>query len=423
MILLITWAPVAHAGGPFGVDTVKATGQPMRWQNNTFEWYVDDGPLSTDVDSETARQWVKEQFDKWMSITLTGSENKPLSSTVIRASFKGSIGTDIDDTNYFDFDREEEPRTIVVFDEGGKIASSLGFNNTPGLTALRLMDSSGLYITKGISILNGAMLGERKLTHEQFKAVIFHEMGHLLNLDHTQVNLDIATSCELNKDCENGNYIPTMYPDLKTETMGIPAYDDIITLSWIYPSSDFEKSFCAITGELFDAKGKPLKGINVLGLRAGEGDVAARVDARSFVSGALKAGCAGDAKYYLYGIIPGHAYQIVYEPLGDFRGASAIQPLVEYSPKGFNRGTILTTSGDSTVTCDSGGQTIEMASQTIDITNPCVQLSGGDVTDNSEQKAASSSKCSLLPLGGFSYLPVLFLAMAIVMVGMRKNSA
>ncbi|MFH0798679.1 MAG: hypothetical protein V2A66_00670 [Pseudomonadota bacterium] len=423
----------ALAGGPYTVDDVNNTGVAQRWVNDTMEWYVGDGKLSSLVSNATATQWIKDQLAKWTGATLRGAGNNSVSTAVVKTTFKGSVGVVIDASNYKNFfNNPSEPRTVIVFDSTGDIFADLAGpenrNTIVGLTDLEISDPSGLQIKKGFQVFNGPMLGNGTLSADQataqslFQAMILHELGHLLNLDHAQVNYDISTVCVRNGKCDNGNHIATMYPELLTPSQGVLAYDDIITLSWVYPSSDFTKNFCTITGEIFDKSGAPLKGVNVIATRYGEGDTAAMVDTRSMVSGVMKPECIGDSRYYLHGIVPGHKYQVTYEPIGsEFSGASDFEPLPN-PPAGFNGGIIPSPSGDVSVSCDSGGGTIEMASATVDTPNPCASSKSGAGNSNASAQSGTSSKCSLVPMGDFSIFPVAFLALAAAAIGVRRSS-
>ena len=430
MFMLLLLSSAAIAGGPFVVDMVNRTGVAQRWQNDALEWYVDAGPLSIQISNAVARQWIGEQLNKWTAVKIKNADLTDVSTAIINASYKGTVGEDIDETNYGSYISAEMGPTVIIFDEDGDITAALvGEQNRQvvvGLSQPLLSDSSGLHIVKGFAMFNGLLQSNGVLSPDQdtanelFKATILHELGHLLNLDHSQVNFDIAQACERNGICENGNYIPTMYPELLTPTQGELARDDKVTLSWIYPTAAFEQDFCTITGEIFDASGQPLKGVNVLAHRVGEGDTMAMVDARAFVSGVLYPGCHGDSRYYLHGIVPGKQYQVTYEPIGSqFTGASDFEPLGGDSPRGFEAGTIDSPSGETTVGCDQGGQTIQMASLTLDVSNPCVEA-----PDEKEEEVEAKAGCAMMSGGGGEEagpVALVFLFLAATALAVRRH--
>lgn len=404
ILLAILIAPPAYAGGPFVVDSVNITGAAQRWESDTLEWHVDKGQLSSSVDNATARGWIQEQLAKWTDLTIRNAEGEYVSTAAISTSFQGSVEEDIDETNYTSYISYDDGPTVIIFDDDGDITAALmgeqNRNVVVGLSQPLLSDSTGLRITKGFALFNGLLLSNGVLSSDQgtaealFKATVLHELGHLLNLDHSQVNFDISRACVRNGTCTDGQYIPTMYPELLTPLQGNLSRDDKITISWIYPASSFTSDFCTITGELFDGSGNPLKGVNVLAVRAGEGDDMAKLDARSFVSGALYPSCEGTSHYYLHGIVPGHSYAVSYEAIGsEFTGASDFEPL-DNPPRGFDEGIIYDSSGASTVSCDQGGKTITMASATIDTTNSCTYA--GDGGDGDGDASSAAGGCSLM---------------------------
>ncbi len=381
LLILLATSEIVYAGGPFVVDVVNRTGVAQRWVGDKMKWCADEGKLSNSVNNAEAIQWMSDQLGKWTSITIKNASGTTVSTATIAAEYDPTCGLgDINGTNYEAHVYTSEGPTVVIFDDTGDIIADLvgeqNRNSVVGLSQPIASDSSGLYIIKGVAIFNGLLLDNGVLSSDQstaeelFKSTVLHELGHLLNLDHSQVNFDVAKACIRNGPCEDSHVIPTMYPELLTPMQGIPIRDDKVTLSWIYPTSDFKDDFCTITGEIFDGNGKPLKGVNVIASSA-LGGSAPMVDSRAFVSGVLKPGCYGDSRYYLHGIKPGIPYKVTYEAIGsEFTGASDFEPL-DNPPRGFPSGTIESTGGDTAVSCSSGGKTIEMASVVIDTPNPC----------------------------------------------------
>jgi hypothetical protein len=437
----------AMAGGPFAVDTMNDSGVALRWENDTLSWYLDPGPLSNGVDNATGKTWVEDQLDKWSGVTLKNENGEDVTTVVFKSSYKGDLAEDVTKDNYQDYVNTTSGRTAVIFDSDGEITADLmgeeNKNKVVGLSAPLLSDSSGLYITKGFALFNGYILDQGILApdasveEDLFQATILHELGHLINLDHSQVNNSAAVQCansgttyERNGSCEGGQYIPTMYPELLTTMQGLLTRDDKVTISWIYPSSNFTNGFCTITGEVFDVEGDGLKGVNVIAQRADEGDEMLMVDARSFVSGAMTSGCDGPATYYLHGIVPNHKYQVIYEALNsEYTGASGFEPLDD-PPSDFESGGINGKSDETTVSCSEGGETVEMASATVGATNPCTGGGGGGGDDGgggNDPSGGSSSTCSLVPAHGCdaagALLSVIFMIAASMVVRRARSNA
>ncbi len=428
LLLTLVSAPV-FAGGPFLVDSLNNSGVALRWQNDTLTWCADEGPLSSGVDNAAAIQMVTEAFNDWTTkVTITNGQNQAVVTTVAKAAQDTTCKPgDIDGSNHEPYTTGfDKPPTIIFDADGSVIEDLMGDGASDGIVGLSYpgaADSSGLIMTKGgFAAFNGKMLTNGKLgsgttAQEYFKASIHHELGHLLNLDHSQVNYDLAKNCTLG-NCANGNYIPTMYPELLDMQQATLTRDDKATISWIYPASVLKDDFCTITGEIFDKNGSPLTGVNVIASST-TSDTQAMVDARAMVSGVLYPECSGDSRYYLYGLKPGVTYKVTYEPIGsEFANASDFEPLGSNSPKGFQGGVVETPSGDTTVKCENGGDTIEMASVAIDTANYCAGKNSGTGTGSGQgttQTGTSKSKCSLVAGGGAgagALLELLFVCVA-----------
>ncbi|MFA4873797.1 MAG: hypothetical protein WC956_04970 [bacterium] len=435
-LLLSFFAPcTVDAGGPFLVDTVNNSGVALRWQNDTLKWCVDEGPLSSGTDNATAIQWVVEAMNDWSTnVTSKNAQNQTVVTTTIKAEQDTSCKPgDIDSSNHSPYTTGTDKPPTIIFDQDGSIIDELmgegSSDSIVGLSYPGVADSSGLYMTKGgFAMFNGKMLTNGKLgtgqdAIELFKASMHHEIGHLLNLDHSQVNYDIAKGCTL-ASCSEGNYIPTMYPELLSKDQASLTRDDKMTISWIYPASSLQGDFCTITGEIFDSNGKPLKGVNVIAASTSS----PKSDARAMVSGVLYPECEGDSRYYLYGIKPGVTYQVTYEPIGqEFSGASDFEPLGSNSPQGFTSGTIETPSGETTASCSDAGQTIEMASVSIDnVTNYCADKGSASGSSQGDTQSSSKSKCSLVEggiAGPGALLEMIFISAAFLIVSLSRTRA
>ncbi len=402
IIVGLTIAPlIAIAGGPFVVETTDHTGVALRWVDDTLTWHADPGKLSDDIDNATAREWVEDALGSWKDAKLENADRDNIATTLVNTDYAGVLSEDVDATNYGEYISDDPGPTAIIFDDTGDIIVALvGEENREtvvGLSQPLLTDSTGLRLTKGFVILNGLLQSNGVLSENQddandlFRATTAHELGHLLNIDHTQVNLSVGEACVRNGSCPNEGTIPTMYPQLLTPRQMVLTRDDKITVSWIYPTTAFGTNFCTITGEIFDEDGDPIKGVNVIASRVGDGDTLRMADSRSFVSGALYSSCYGNSQYHLHGIVPGKEYEVTYEPIsGEFTGASDLEPL-DRPPRNFTGGTI----GEGTVSCESGGETIEMSALTIDLSgsNPCTFT---DDDDDDDDSSSSSSTCSLM---------------------------
>jgi len=107
----------------------------------------------------------------------------------------------------------------------------------------------------------------------EFKAVMIHEFGHMIGLDHSQINLNCLTSyCAPGSDDLEG--VPTMFPVLiDAAAMSTLATDDIAAISLLYPETvsnppsqvPFASTTGRITGHVLFSDGQtPAQGFNVI---------------------------------------------------------------------------------------------------------------------------------------------------------------
>ena len=446
LVALLMAAAYVFAGGPFIVDKVNNTGAAAHWRNNRIVWYGDPKDLSVAGSTNAAvknaevMSWIVEEFEKWTSAKLQNKDRESVETVNFTATLGGKFSSAITVDNVASTClSESSTKTCIIFDTDGSITNSVMYdesakNQIVGLSMPQIISSDGLTITQGIVILNGYMLSSDTLTPEQFKAAVLHELGHLINLDHAQVNDDIAEGCSIDKENSNTNgdycnFVPTMYPRLLSTTQDALAYDDIITISWLYPSADFTSDFSTITGEVFDKNGKYIKGVNVVAMQCERTsddescpEEASYKDARSMISGAMYPGYLGDGKYYLRGLIPGKKYHVIAEPVNpDYTGASGYEPSDLTKPQGFTASEISTPDGGTTFTAPDGGSTMDMAAKALTV-GRCTSSKdcsySGD--DGGSSSSSTSTKCELSPGAPRNVAQALFIALAIVAVAMGR---
>jgi hypothetical protein len=395
---LVMVAGAVFAGGPFHVDTVHDSGVAEQWPDNKLLWWTDKGALSNTVDNATARAWISSAMDKWTTAAKLHDKNgNPVQVTSATHAWQGNVSVDIDETNVDDYYNATEGKTVIVFDKDGMITKDIAgeeASGIPGLTELLLSDSTGTKILKGIVILNGQLLDNGTVTQAEFQAAIQHELGHLFNLDHTQVNVESTQACTLHESCPDSQFIATMWPGLLTDRQRDPKYDDIITISWLYPSSGFGSTFCSVQGEIQDMNGRPLQGVNVVARRVSSDETFAKMDSRAMVSGVLYPTCTDDGHYYLYGLVPGKTYDVYYEPLlsSKYQGMSGWEPLPN-PPSGFDQGMI------GQAKCNNGGEVVAMEPVKIegvdfDAICPPTGEAGGAATEGETEGKAGG--CALI---------------------------
>lgn len=438
-VLVLGVCASAAAGGPYYVDEVNKTGVAKRWQGNAMTWYVDKGALSDTITNQEGIDLITAQLAKWSAASLENADRTSVQTISFSSAYGGKTGSDITVENYETTINQLTSGTLIIFDKTGDItareAGESNRNSVIGLSTPLEFDSSGLYITAGVIIMNGYPLDNGVLDEETYTAALLHELGHVINLDHTQVNNTIGKACATSASCSSGNVVPTMYPILVSHQQSTLKIDDIITASLIYPnvsdaSKKFHTDFAMITGAMYDKNGAKLKGVNVIAMRCDGVDSAgdctpestAQIDARSMVSGVMYPNYDGESTYFLAGLVPNRQYKVICEPIDSaFTGMSGLEP-IDDPPTGFSDCVVQTTGGATTVTPTAGGQVIEMAATTVDVESTCEEAVCGDDDGGSAASSSGSKACSLIPGGGASAGGLAYLvAAAVALIAFRRR--
>ena len=125
-----------------------------------------------------------------------------------------------------------------------------------------------------------------------FLSGFIHEFGHLIGLDHSQINLNCLTESSCPEEDLAG--LPLMFPVLLDDALPTPKTDDKASLSILYPSETFSPTTGRIRGRVLFSDGRTqAQGYNVIARKVGD----PRTTAASCVSG------------YLYTAVPGNPFE------------------------------------------------------------------------------------------------------------------
>jgi hypothetical protein len=346
----------AFAGGPLDVTGYQATqpGRPYRWIGNSIQYKTDLGSLGAQTNAQ-ANSLVSSAFQAWQNVS-TASLNiqyaGPLSGDIRANNYQYAIYASCSDP--------AAPSISIIYDVDGTITDDLGMDSESALGVTMHMcynDTTGAY-TRAFAILNGKFLDGHPESHvtvsvEEFKAVFIHEFGHLLGLDHSQINLN----CLIDDDscpAEDMAGVPIMFPIL-VDTKTTLTLDDQAAISSIYPASSLNSNMGRIQGRVFFSDGTtPAFGYNVVARKVGD----SRTTAISSVSGFLYSPWFGNSLQsgnspYIYGSLdssligyydipglPPGSYTVEVEPIngdGDyaFTGSSSVGPIGALQNIGF----------------------------------------------------------------------------------------
>ena len=132
-------------------------------------------------------------------------------------------------------DGNAQPVTIV-YDSDGGILRFLGEdpNSILGFALGLCPTSDGINNTynRGFALINGGASG---VTTTELKTVMIHEFGHMLGLDHTQINLDCLNNPSACTTDGSIAGVPIMFPVLVDDKTSIQNRDDIAGISALYP--------------------------------------------------------------------------------------------------------------------------------------------------------------------------------------------
>lgn len=400
-----------QAGGGF---IITESGSPSLWDNSAAVPVHPETATEGTCGSFTNAQMidkVEEDLETWSGLSDVDLDISVLS---------GELGS-VDGDNYGDYlvgvgggndtEAANDDLNPMIFDDDGDIIAAvagsanrfrvLGFANPEAFSSdfSEIRDGQAVINCRCLTgNANGACtVGGATVTfsEDEVDFTIIHEMGHFLNLDHTQVNDDLNDN-----DTSDDDDLPTMYPVSVSPTVQLtPHRDDIVALARLYPSSSFGSSTCVLSGELLDADGNELRCADVQAVTTDISDTVA------FVSGAEAPNsddngdgdsvddgeCLSDCGDFELRLLPGKSYTIMVRPINEaFVGGSGISPCVNEQLDTIEEEEIGTVSSSQ---CTAGA-TLEFSAPITTSSTGGVTSSGGS-TGTSTSSSSSSSACVL----------------------------
>jgi hypothetical protein len=353
LVLTILAVVGINAAGPLNIWNAEQR-IPYRWDVSTpVKIYTDNGPFEiipptagTPISNEKADEVVAFAAKQWTDVPTS--------------SFQAEIVGDFASVGLPDVNTAATARQVitaensggiyVIYDADSRVMQEF-FGAPPtvlGIASPEWADEETGIITEGWVIINSQQrwVGDTNLTN--YAAVFTHEMGHSINLGHSQTSGAIIFYGEYKGPRSCGTTLPysttiskndieTMYPFLNahpTNGMGpaqstVDRPDDWASISNIYPAPDYPGSKGSIKGRILQTDGETgITGVNVIARNLDN----PYTDAVSAMSGDYVRVAAGDdGTFTINGLTPGARYAL-YTDMIVSGGFSTRQPV--YLPEG-----------------------------------------------------------------------------------------
>ena len=338
LLALIVFLPaVSQGGGPLRVNNA---GEPYRWRGDIV-LKLDPRPMGN-ISNADARNLIQGAINEWKNVSHTILPEITIDPVPLSGNITASNTSSLLNPN--------DGITPVILDSDGSIIHSLCpptlpfcENSIAGLANFSGDNGdSGPTITEGNIILSGKYIwgNTDDALRYQIAASAVHELGHLLGLGHSQLNLSASPDRDL--DTLNDVGLPSMFPFLHNDATTLHR-DDQAAVVALYPGPT-SSSLATIQGKILirkDGQEWPFQGANVVVRKVtGSSDekgrpIGSEVEAVGVVSGArFLAGAAGSPSnlaglYEAKGLPPGN-YIVFIEPidpvLGDMSGIGPLSP-------------------------------------------------------------------------------------------------
>ncbi|RMF65044.1 MAG: hypothetical protein D6743_08455, partial [Calditrichaeota bacterium] len=340
LVVLALSFGLIYAGGFL---IVTNTGVPYKWDPAQPVPYNPDQGMLGVLTNAQAVQLVDDNVKLW--------DNQHIPTSSLSFTNAGSLPIDVQTAaDFAQFDSKNDSINPVIFDVDGSLLDDLGFD--PGVLGFASVEFirtiAPFYILEGKAVLNGNWIdGDStdgvETTVEVMGSTLTHEIGHYLNLDHTQVNGQFFIG-----DDDDPGFVTYGDPTPQSTNLMFPFFlglpgeptapntDDIQTISALYPAGGFPAAFGTIEGSVFESDGTtPFAGADVIARNVTDpfGDAVSRVSGALFNPGAqFPTGGSPDpaleGQYELPGLSPGASYTVeIVQVNPRFTGGSGVGPI------------------------------------------------------------------------------------------------
>jgi hypothetical protein len=294
----------ATAGGPLVVFANRA----VVYRSTAFplSYRLDPGALGN-YDNAQAAQLVENAFNAWENI-----------ATATPSFTRGAdLPEDVTVSNYTAYwGKFDDGINPVLLDSGGQMIDAIrgagAKNNVVGLAVSSYFTggpNAGFYAESEV-LINGALSNKTSL--QQYLGVIKHELGHLLGLDHAQINKQAGADGFDANDAA----VPLMFPISTTNAEF--TVDDIVSLSRLYPANNFYNGRGALRGTIRRRNSTLVRGANVIAVNANEPGMQFSTVTDYFGNAA--------GVFEFTGLPPGNYFLLAEPIVANFNGGSSVGP-------------------------------------------------------------------------------------------------
>ncbi len=355
-------AEVAHAGGPLNV----CYNVPVK--------YPGAGTVTLNYDQGALGSRSKAQADALITAAISLWPN--VATTSVTLARGADLPVDVTTANYTTYYQNiSDGLNPVIYDTDGSIIDSIlgvgAKNQVLGFAgSTYYIFSTYCQYVEGQAVINGY----KSASDTSLQVVVAHEIGHLIGMDHTQLNT--------NQGLSNSNY-PLMYPIAYRASVSLHE-DDAAAVSALYPGTSLNSVYGQLSGTFIQASGTPILGANIWAREINTDRV------YSVVSDYLMQGTG-----YFRLLLPAGTYHLHAEAiLKQFAGGSSVGPYAETLSDRSFQPPLYDTTGAAMAPVTLGGGTPSQFVITAGCTPSIVfKIDGTGSTGSSCVPAAPHSDC------------------------------
>ncbi len=247
-----------HAGGPLILEGANGN-TPVSYTSGAVSLNFDQGLLRTTLTNQQADDLLNQAFALWNNVptaSISITQSSDLSQDIVVSNYAPLLPNGLSNDPSF-----SDGVSPVIYDVDGSIIDDyLGAGQSSavaGFAASIYTVGSNAFV-EGYAVLNGFKLANSS----EVIQLVAHEIGHLIGLDHSQ--LDIDNTVDSGNACATApsHAYPVMYPFL-CRTANSLHPDDIAAVSALYPAADIDQQLGQLRGYFVDASGNPVRGANL----------------------------------------------------------------------------------------------------------------------------------------------------------------